>query len=118
MNNSGGREHKQFLKTKTMSENGYKQFVSTNNVDHFAADHKRDGRLEDCTKHNDVVAASYENRVRQVKSLKYWEREREETTYRKKGGNMLDEEGGEIHCFDSQGKVGTFPHKIQKTISG
>ena len=43
MNNSGGREHKQFLKTKTMSENGYKQFVSTNDVEHFAVDCKRDG---------------------------------------------------------------------------
>ena len=46
MNNSGGREHKQFLKTKTMFENGYKNFVSTNDVDHFTIDYKRDGRLE------------------------------------------------------------------------
>ena len=67
MNNSGGREHNQLLKTKTMSENGYKQFVSTNDVEHFAVDCKRDGWLEDYTKHNEVVAASYENRVGWVK---------------------------------------------------
>lgn len=73
-------------------------------------DCKRDGRLEDCTKHNDV-AAGYENRVGRVKSFKSQEREREETVYRKKEGNMLDEEGREIHCFDSQGRAGTFLSK-------
>ena len=85
--------------------------MSTNDVEHFAVDCKRDGRLEDCTKHNDVVAASYENKVGWVKSLKSQEREQEETVYRKEGGNMLDEGGREIHCFDSQGKAGAFPHK-------
>ena len=71
MNNSGGREPKKFLKTKTMSKNGYKQVVSTNDVENFAADCKQDGILEDCTKHNDVVASNYENRVGRVKSFKY-----------------------------------------------
>lgn len=112
MNDSGGRERKQFLKNKTKSENGYKQFASTDDVEHFAAECKQDGRLEYCTKHNDVDA-SYENSVGRVKSLKVQEREKEETVYRKKGGNMLDEEGREIHCFDShsKGKAGTFPSK-------
>ena len=56
-----------FWKLKQCLKNGYKQFVSTNDVEHFAVDCKQDGRLEDYTKHNEVVGARYENRVGWVK---------------------------------------------------
>lgn len=109
LNDSGGRECKQFLKNKTKSENVSEQFVSTNDVEHYAVDCKQDVRMEDCTKHNDVIDASYENRVGRVKSFRVQERGRDKSVYCEKGGDMLDDEGREICCLDShsKGKSGT-----------
>lgn len=113
LNDSGGIERKQFLKNKTTSENVYKQFVSTNDVEHYAADCKQDVRMEDCTNHNDVIDASNENRAGRVKSCRVQERGSDKSVYYEKGGDMLDDGGREICCLDShsKGKSGTIPCK-------